>query len=213
LLVLGPGAVREPTTAQIRLRAPVRSLDNDNVGEVHRVVVDLEQRAVVSLVVLGRGPLGRDVLVPIEFIDRIQQGEIQLRLTRQELDELPDFEFNEFLTPPPTWTAFVPATDGPTLVPAAQRKRVGPRGQDITPGSRVVALDADLGSVDRIEVDQTGTIEAFWVRADGIFATDMRIPAAWVERDDREHQLRVRASGADIETYLGYESRRRLTRG
>jgi len=75
----------------------------------------------------------------------------------------------------------------------------------------VVALDADLGSVDRIEVDRTGKIEAFWVRTEAIFATDMRIPAEWVERDDREHQLRVRASRADIESYLGYESRSRLT--
>ena len=31
---------------------------------------------------------------------------------------------SELLTPPPTWTSFAPATDGPTLAPAAQRKRV-----------------------------------------------------------------------------------------
>jgi nucleotide-binding universal stress UspA family protein len=210
LLVLGPGALLEPTTAQIRLRAPVRTLDNERVGEVHRLVLDLDQRAVVSLVVLGRGPLARDVLVPIEFVESVEQGDIQLRLTLDELDDLPDFAFNEFLTPPPTWTSFVPAVDGPTLVPATQRKRVGPGDQDITPGTRVAALDGDLGSVDRIEVDRYGQIEAFWLRTRGIFATDMRIPAEWVERDDRKQGLRVRANRAEIESYLGYESRRRL---
>lgn len=57
LIVLGPRALREATTAQIHIRAPVRTLENVLVGEVHRVVIDLDQRAIVSVVVLGRGPL------------------------------------------------------------------------------------------------------------------------------------------------------------
>jgi nucleotide-binding universal stress UspA family protein len=213
LLVLGPHALLEPAaTAQIRMRAPVRTLDKQLVGEVHRVVVDLEQHAVTSVVVLGRGPLARDVLVPLEFIDHVENGEVGLRLTSEALDELPDFAYNEFVTPPPTWTSFVPRLEGPALVPVSQRKRIGPGQQDLTPGTRVQALDGDIGPVDRVEFDRMGVLEAVWVRADGVFPTDMRIPAEWVHRGPDQDSIQVNARRADIEAYLGHESRSRLGR-
>jgi nucleotide-binding universal stress UspA family protein len=210
LLVLGPHALLEPTTGQIRLRARVRAADNQVVGEVHRVVVDLEQHAVVSVVVLGRGPLARDVLVPLEFIDHMEDGELELRLTSEALDQLPDFAYNEFVTPPPTWTSFVPQLEGPALVPVSQRKRIGPAQQELTPGTRVQALDGDIGPVDRVEFDGMGVLEAVWVRAAGVFPTDMRIPAEWVHRGPDQDSIQVNARRADIETYLGHESRSRL---
>ena len=52
---------------EIKLSAPVRAVDRQRVGEVHRVVVDLDQHAVIAIVVLGRGSLAGDVLVPVEF--------------------------------------------------------------------------------------------------------------------------------------------------
>jgi nucleotide-binding universal stress UspA family protein len=210
LIVLGPHALHEATTAQIRIRAPVRTLDDELVGEVHRVVIDLAQRAVVSVVVLGHGPLARDVLVPVDFIEALDEDQLILRLTRDQLDELPGFAYNEYVTPPPTWTLLVPRIIGPTWLAVSERKRLGPHQQDITPGSHVLALDGDLGPVDRMEVDPTGQLEAFWVRGHGLFATDMRVPVEWIQETDVQGNLRIDATKADIETYLGHDSRVRL---
>jgi hypothetical protein len=210
LIVLGPHALHETSSVQIYLRGPVRTLDNELVGEVHRVVIDLDQRAIVSVAVLGRGPLVRDVLVPVDFIETLDRDQVVLRLVREELDQLPEFAYNEFVTPPPTWTLLVPRIVGPTWLAATQRKRIGPHQQDITPGSHVLAVDGDIGPVDRVEVDRTGQLEAFWVRANGLFATDMRIPVEWIQETDIHGNLRIDATRADIETYLGHESRIRL---
>jgi nucleotide-binding universal stress UspA family protein len=54
--------------------------------------------------------------------------------------------------------------------------------------------------------------QAFWVRADGLFPTDMRIPVEWIQETDVQGNLRIDATKADIETYLGHESRLRLHR-
>ena len=207
LIVLGPHALHEATTAQIHIRARVRTLDDELVGEVHRVVIDLDQRAIVSVVVLGRGPLARDVLVPVEFIETVDKDQLMLRLTREELDRLPDFAYNEYVTPPPTWTLLVPRIIGPAWLSVSERKRMSARQQDITPGSHVVAVDGDIGPVDRVEFDRNGQLEAFWVRANRLFATDMRIPVEWIQETDVQGNLRIDASKADIETYLGHESR------
>lgn len=104
----------------------------------------------------------------------------------------------------------VPRFVGPTWLAVSQRKRIGPHQHDITPGRHVLAVDGDLGPVDRVEVDATGDIEAFWVGRHGLFATDMRIPVDWIQEKDVQRNLRIDASKADIETYLGQESRIRV---
>jgi len=210
LLLVGPSVLSTAMAAQIRIRVAVRTADNVLVGVVHRAVVNLEQYAVTSVVVLGNGALMRDVLVPLEFIESVDRGELELRLTYEQLDQLPDFSWNEFLTPPPSWTALVGTPDGPVLVPASQRKLLGPSDYNITPGTRVFAQDGPIGVVDRVEINRCGQLDALWVRADGILAFDMRIPAEWVRPDEDEGCLRVAARKAEVDAYVGYESRARL---
>ena len=81
------------------------------------------------------------------------------------------------------------------------------RWVDITSGARVHAIDGDIGRVDQVELDPvTGELDAFWIRADGIFGHEIRIPAEWIERAD-ESGVYVKASKVDIETRLGPQSR------
>ena len=84
---------------EIELGARVVTADGAEVGQVHRVVVDLEQQAVTAIVVLKGRLLPRDVLVPLDFVDRAEANSITLRLRRHELDHLPDFASNAFFTP------------------------------------------------------------------------------------------------------------------
>ncbi len=57
----------------IELGARVVTADGAEVGQVHRVVVDLEQQAVTALVVLRGRLLPRDVLVPLAAEDPIER--------------------------------------------------------------------------------------------------------------------------------------------
>jgi uncharacterized protein YrrD len=169
--------------------------------------VDLDDDSVTGIVVLKGGLLSRDVLVPLDFIDTTDGDEVVLTLNEDELDQLPDFAYNEILVPPPALTSVGPYPDGTFFVPIVQRKRLGQHHIDITPGTPVRATDGELGRVDDVELDPvTGELDAFWIRADGLFAHDVRVPVEWVERVD-ESGVYVKASKVEIETGLGPQSR------
>src|ERR1700716_2038303 len=138
---------------KIELGARVRTRDGRDVGEVHRVLVDLEDDAVTGIVVLKGRLLSRDILVPLDFIDRADEHEVVLTLTADELDQLPEFAFNEILAPPPAWTMATPYPDFSVYVPILQRKRLGQHHIDITPGTRVFATDGEVGTIDEVELD------------------------------------------------------------
>jgi sporulation protein YlmC with PRC-barrel domain len=191
----------------IEIGAPVRTRDGKRVGEVHRVLIDLDDNSVTGIVVLKGRLLSRDILVPLDFIDRVEDHDVVLTLDENELDQLPEFAYNEILAPPPAWTMATPYPDLSVYVPVQQRKRLGQHHIDVTPGTRVFARDGEIGRVEEIELDPiTGELDAFWVRAGGIFAHDMRIPAQWVERAD-ESGVYVDATKLDVETGLGPQSR------
>ena len=192
---------------KIEIGARVRTRHGRDVGHVHRVLVDLDDNSVTGIVVLKGHLLSRDVLVPLDFIERAVGDEVALTLDENELDQLPEFAYNELLAPPPAWTAAGPYPDGTFYIPVWQRKRLGQHHVDITSGARVHAIDGDIGRVDQVELDPvTGELDAFWIRADGIFGHDIRIPAEWIERAD-ESGVYVKASKVDIETRLGPQSR------
>jgi uncharacterized protein YrrD len=201
---------------KLDIGAPVHTRDGHQVGEVHRVVVDLVDSAVTGIVVLKGHLLSRDVLVPLDFIDRADEHGVVLRLDEDQLDQLPDFAFNEILAPPPAWTSAVLYPDGTVYVPIRQRKRLSDKQFDITRGTRVWATDGEIGNVDDVELDAlTGELDAFWVRAGAIFAHNMRIPVEWIDHIDRddsgdESGIRLKGSKLDIEIGLGPLSRARL---
>jgi uncharacterized protein YrrD len=181
----------------------VRTRDRHVVGEVHRVVVDLQDRAVTAIVVLKGRVLTRDILVPLDFIDDADQHQVVLRVDRDRLDELPEFVFTEFLAPPPAWTLAGPYPDGTVYVPVRQRKRLGEHHIDLAPGTPVFASDGQVGHVDQVELEpDSGELDAFWVRAGHVFSYDIRIPTEWVESID-EAGVHVAGSRIDIETGLG----------
>jgi uncharacterized protein YrrD len=194
----------------IEIGARVHTRDGSDVGEVHRVIVDLEQQALTSIVVLKGRFLSRDILVPIDFVERADQDSVKLSLDKDGLDQLPDFAYNEILTPPPTWAFPLPYPGGAVYVPVSQRERLGGQQVDITPGTHVHATDGNIGTVDRVEFDaQTDRIDAFWVKAGTIFSHDLRIPVEWVTRAD-ESGLQLSATRDQIESRLGAESRSRV---
>jgi sporulation protein YlmC with PRC-barrel domain len=192
---------------KIDIGAPVRTRDGRTVGEVHRVVVDVDDRAVIGIVVLKGRLLSRDVLVPLDFVDRANDREVVLRLDENQIDQLPEFAYNEILAPPPAWTLAGPYPDGTVYVPIRQRKRLTQGQFDITPGTRVWATDGEIGQVDEVELDaSTGQLDAFWVRSGLVLADDLRIPAEWIDRV-MESGIHLAGSRLEIEIGLGPYSR------
>lgn len=199
-------------TVTIEIGARVRTRDNGDVGTVHRVVLDLDRQAVASIVVLKGRLLSRDILVPFEAIEQVDDDGVLLNMTTDELDQLPDFAYNEILTPPPTWAFPLPYPGGAVYIPVSQRERLGGNQLDLTPGVQVYATDGEVGTVDQVELDAaTGRVDAFWVRSGGIFSHDLRVPAEWVDRIDEEG-VWLSASRDDLEAGLTQESQARAQR-
>src|SRR5919201_5890974 len=73
----------------IEINSPVRTRDDAHVGQIHRVVVDLEREAVTGIVVLKGHLLSRDILVPLEDIEWADKDGVTLGLTRDQLEQLP----------------------------------------------------------------------------------------------------------------------------
>jgi uncharacterized protein YrrD len=193
----------------IEIGAHVNTRDQQHVGEVHRVVVDLERQAVASIVVLKGRLLSRDILVPLEYVEGADESGVVLRLTEDELEQLPDFSYNEILTPPPTWAFPLPYPGGAAYVPVSQRERLGGNEIDLTPGTKVRATDGDVGEVDEVEVDaRTGRVDAFWVKSGGFISNDLRVPAEWVESVGEDGIL-LFATRDELDRQLGHESRAR----
>lgn len=192
----------------IEIGAQVRTSDGHAVGQVHRVVIDLEQQAVTGIVVLKGRLLPRDILVPLDFIASAEADRVGLMLSRDELDDLPNFAYNDFFTAPPTWGLPIPYPGGAVYIPIRQRQRMSTTQEDITPGLHVRATDADLGTVDRVELNAAGHLEAFWVGPAGELGHDLRIPIEWVESID-DRGLQVAATWEEVEAGLADESRAR----
>ncbi|MBV9359471.1 MAG: PRC-barrel domain-containing protein [Chloroflexi bacterium] len=191
----------------IQIGSAVHTRDGRHVGEVHRLLVDLDDDLVTGIVVLQGRLLTRDVLVPLDRVERADDDGVVLTIDEAGLDELPDFAYNDVLVPPAALTDVGPSTDGTFYVPVQQRTRLGQQDIDLTRGAHAYARDGDIGHVDRVELDApTGRLDAFWIRAAGIFGHEIRIPVEWVDRAD-ESGVYVHASKQEIESQLGPPSR------
>lgn len=191
----------------IEIGSEVRTRDGYQAGHVHRVVVDLEQQAVVSIVVLKGRLLPRDILVPLDFIQEARPERVTLTVDQGELAHLPDFAYDSFFTPPPTWAFPIVIPGGVVYIPVSQRQRLATSQEDVAAGTRVLATDGELGSVDRIEAEASGHLDAFWVRPTS-GGPDLRVPVEWVASldDDGAH---LAASRQEVAERLAHESEAR----
>jgi len=186
LIVLGPRVLGSDTHRRLTLGALMRTLDQERVGEVHGMVVDIEQQALVAVIMFASDDLGRQVIVPIDFLEQVDDEEVLLRVSSDELAELP-------------------------LASVYHQRSVGPEKREIVAGARVQALDDELGAVTSIEFDPlTARVRAFWARSDGLLGQELRIPGQWLHDIDQDGNIRLAGARADVQAYLGRDRRRVL---
>jgi nucleotide-binding universal stress UspA family protein/sporulation protein YlmC with PRC-barrel domain len=189
LLLIGPNVLPDRIMVQIKLRAAVHTADTRRIGEVHHVIVDLAQQAIVGVVVVGRTALSRDVLVPFDVVESASGGDVHLLLSHEQTEALPDFAYNEFNTPPSTWTS---------VNPVGHRERLTPAQRDISTETEVEADNGIIGHVEQVDADpESGQLTALWIR--GAQGRRRRIPANWLRRSDTDRNLHVARAKAEIE--------------
>ena len=90
---------------RVDLHAKVRTSDGQDAGNVRRAVVDPRMNQVIDFVVSTGGLLGRDVLVPRgELEAATADGDaLRLRLSKAELERMPDYIPANYTPPPPGW--------------------------------------------------------------------------------------------------------------
>lgn len=82
---------------RIKLGAKVVTQNNEDVGEIERVVLDPKTEEMTHVVIQKGLLFSEDKLVPVSMLGVTGDDEIKLRATEEEINLLPDFESRKFL--------------------------------------------------------------------------------------------------------------------
>jgi sporulation protein YlmC with PRC-barrel domain len=179
---------------RLDLDATVRTRDGEDVGNVDRAVVDPHTNEVTHIVLRTGTIFGRDIMIPREDLERgSQDGDtIQLDLTKDELEQFPDFLIEQYSAPPPSWVgptgygfpasgyawpiAVDPMTGGmPMMLPDEEVDAdvEEPDQVTLTKGALVLDRDGDdIGVVDDLRFDaDSGRLQGFVLRVGGALRT------------------------------------------
>jgi len=179
---------------RVDLDAKVRARDGEDIGSIDRVIVDPRNNEVTHVVVRTGAIFGRDIVVPRADVERANQDgdTIQLDLTKDEMEKLPDFSAEEYGAPPPTWVAPAgygfPASGyawplamdpmmGPVPMPIPEEymdeEIEEPEHVTLTKGALVLDRhDDDIGVVDDMRFDaESGQLQGFVLRVGGALRT------------------------------------------
>ncbi len=200
---------------RIKLGAPVKSEDNKKIGEIDRVVIDPSDEAITHVVV-NKGLLFKeDKLVPISMVAMIDDGEVHLRATDDEINNMGDFEKELYLDydelahvdknqvgysarmimyPPsgiPTMAA------GPRYIPPVfvrVMKNITLDYAAIVEGADVIGLEGEkVGEVEEVIMDPKLDRATYFVISKGfLFKQRKLVPISWVKTlEDAKVQLIV----------------------
>ena len=182
------------------LLSDVRDQDGNRLGELRHIVLDQESRRIVSLVVQEAAPAGHAVVVPVDAVDSADDDAVYLRLSPQELHQLPPYAVAENAAPPPADiypgnrssdqvqepidvpdVAPVGAAQGITSIaftPIFDVIRNIPDGTIIIDdGTPVWASDGELGKVERLLTGETvDQVTAMVVETGSFFTHPLGVP-------------------------------------
>src|SRR5581483_11371089 len=90
---------------EFQLESPVVSGDGVDMGKVKRVIFDPRRKEVKSIIVEKGVFFAHDVAVPVEDIRVADPGRVELTLTRDEVERLPEFFDVDYAWPHGNWAA------------------------------------------------------------------------------------------------------------
>ena len=182
----------------IDVGADVVAPNGDHLGKVGYVVVRPPEFRVTDVVVTTGALLGRDIVVPVDRIARVEDGTVQLALDKRELDTMDDYVEAHYDRPPDDWYAttgmYYPgsATLWPAgsyyPVPTSVQVNAPPGTVGLREGMEVVSNDGHkVGTIDSIRVgDASGDVTAIVVKHGFILTHDTEFPISDVRDVDDE---------------------------
>jgi uncharacterized protein YrrD len=195
----------------------VYSSDRQKVGSVAYVVVDPHSFHITDIIVSTGSFLGRDVVVPVDQIDREDEDGVYLKIDKDGLKACPDYVDVNYETPPSTWLPAPGLTypAGTLLWPAgveypeeASVTVNTPKGTvGLHAGMDVVSSDGHkVGSIDAMITDeQSGDVIGFVVKHGFLFPNDTTIPVSQVASVEND-QVKLSLSRDDAERELKAQS-------
>jgi hypothetical protein len=91
------------STERIEIGAEVVGRDGNKLGSVAYVVVHPPELHLTDIVVATGHILGRDVVVPIDAVDRIAEGKVYLSVDQREFSAFDDYIDIKYKQPPEDW--------------------------------------------------------------------------------------------------------------
>ncbi|MBI2953055.1 MAG: PRC-barrel domain-containing protein [Chloroflexi bacterium] len=180
---------------RIDIESEVITKDGHHVGKIDRVVMVPRSLEVTHIVIHKGRVLTRDIVVPVEAIDRTTKRHVILGVTVAEIESMPDFSEEEYMAPPQA-APIGPYVPGSVLWPLAyvyapvimhEERHIPEEAVDITEGTDVRCVDGKIGIVDEVVVDsETGRVTAFIVRKGTLLTKDVTVPVTWIKSADRD---------------------------
>jgi len=211
----------------IKIGSRVRCRDG-RAGRVLKLVVEPSSKRMTHVIVERGVLLHHDVAVPIERVERVQDGWVVLDLSVEGLSALPAYAEVDDAVPDATWAAehgyppdgtlvdlrstapgglLAPAWSG-LLIQGHTHAGVPAEETPVGRGTRVTYREGALGRLDDVLLEpETGVVPALVVRKGRLLAKDVIVPAAWVERVG-EDEIVVDADRALLERLPEYKPAR-----
>jgi uncharacterized protein YrrD len=193
--------------------AGVYTADDQQVGQVDRVVIDPKTLEVTHIVVQKGFLFTEDKVVPLDLIAEANEDRVKLREHAGLMQDLPDFEEQHFInvgedqaaqTPAPVFYAppvyWYPAFGAPAVgygypygVSAIETEQNIPEDTvALKDGSEVISADGErVGKTERVLVDPQSNRATHFVISKGLlFKENKLIPMSWV-RNVQEDQVHL----------------------
>ena len=136
---------------EIVVGADVVSSDGEKAGSVDFVVIDPTSFHLTDIVVSTGTLLGRDIIVPMDSVERIEPHRVVLTLDRAALERCPDYVEINYQSAPVAWPGY--GMTGLSYPPDAV---LTPNAMDAgATGGKVNAPEGTVGIYEGMEVDSS----------------------------------------------------------
>jgi sporulation protein YlmC with PRC-barrel domain len=167
---------------RFQLECPVRSVDGVDLGKIRRIVFNRRSAEVKSIVITEGVAFARDVAVPIRDVQAATAKRVELSLSGEEVDRLPNFVGPESVIER-------------EVQHAAENTVVGE-------GSEVLTNDGDkVGEVLNVVINPAShKPSSLVVRGGLMLPDDLQIPGDWIESCD-DYGIKLNVARPAVEAF------------
>lgn len=184
----------------IKIGVPIVA-DDGVAGQVERIIVHPATCEVDGVVAGQGGMLGRDVVIPIDWLVSGDESAVRVRGTVDELSALEPFALSQYTAPPEDW---IPPTDDPASIylfpatplavgaftrpapqpepPAHEVEAIGPDDVDVDAMTPLYCQGREVGRLDRVFTQGSSDRVTHLVFHRGTMRRDIAVPVEQVER-------------------------------